>query len=184
MHYLVVAKVKDYPDITEICLGLLRQTDIMSSMDLDKGKWSSIFDEFQLYWQNSTMFPKFALNLFHEMWKNRDKDVPYEGDKYTTEELFPKKKQFIKDHGFWAEDDDVYAKVSGNFDYLLAGGKYDMETEEQKAKYKDVIAKFGKVDVFVLPDYECRFTNHRDVECPFEDDDEVWVLDGYTYCNW
>ena len=184
MHYLVVAKVKDYPDITEICLGLLRQTDIIGAMDLDKGKWVSIFDEFDLYWNNSTMFPKLAMILFKEMLGNYGKNEPCEGKKYTNEELVQKKRQFIKDHGLWVNDEDVYAKVSGHFDYLLAGGNYDMETEEQKAKYKDVIAKFGKVDVFVLPDYECRFTNHRDVECPFEDDDEVWVLDGYTYCEW
>ena len=106
------------------------------------------------------------------------------GDKDTPEELLQKKRQFIKDHGFWVDDGNVYAKVSGNFDYIIPGGKYDMENKNKAVRYKDVVAKFGKVDVFVLPDFECRFMKHRDVECPYQDDDEVWVLDGYTYCNW
>lgn len=184
MHYLVVAKVKDYPVIGDLIFGLTRHTDILNPNDLNGGKWENISGEFQDYWSNSIMFPKLVLNLFHERCADYGKDVPYEGDKDTPEELFQKRKQFVKDHGFWADDENVYAKVSGHFDYLLAGGKYDMETKDQKAKYKDVVAKFGKVDVFVLPDFECRFTKHRDVECPYQDDDEVWVLDGYTYCNW
>ena len=184
MHYLIVAKVKDYPVIGDLIFGLTRHTDILNPNDLNGGKWENITDEFQDYWSNSIMFPKLVLNLFHERCADYGKDVPYEGDKDTPEELFQKRKQFVKDHGFWADDENVYAKVSGYFDYLLAGGKYNMETKDQKAKYKDVVAKFGKVDAFVLPDFECRFTKHRDVECPFQDDDEVWVLDGYTYCNW
>lgn len=184
MHYLVVAKVKDYPDIAELIAGLTRQIDIISKDDLDIGIWKSITDEFQPYWENSTMLSKLSLILFYDICGNYGKDVSCESVKFTNEELNQKRKQFVRAHGFWADDHDIYAKVSGHFDYLLAGGKYNMETKDQKAKYKDVVAKFGKVDVFVLPDFECRFTKHRDVECPYQDDEEVWVLDGYTYCNW
>ena len=184
MHYLIVAKVKDYLVIGDLIFGLTRHTDILNPNDLNGGKWENITDEFQDYCKNSYLYPKMALVLFYEIFADYGKDVPYKGDKYTPEELLQKKRQFIKDHGFWIDDGNVYAKVSGNFDYIAPGGKYDMETEEQKAKYKDVVAKFGKVDVFVLPDFECRFTKHRDVECPYQDDDEVWVLDGYTYCEW
>lgn len=186
MHYLVVAKVKDYPNDNKLINGLIRQTDIISSMDLDIGIWKSITDEFQPYWENSTMLSKLSLILFDEMLANYGKDASCESKEYTKEELNQKRKQFILDHGFWVNDenDDVYAKVSGYFDYIIPGGKYNMGNKQDKAKYKDVVAKFGKVDVFVLPDFECRFTKHRDVECPYQDDDEVWVLDGYTYCNW
>lgn len=83
-----------------------------------------------------------------------------------------------------AKNDRIYTKVSGYFDYIRGIEKYGSEEEIETAKYKDVVAKFGKVDAFILPDFECRFTKHRDVECPFQDDDEVWVLDGYTYCDW
>ena len=186
MHYLVVAKVKDYPDDNKLISGLTRQTDIIGKMDLGNGKWENIIGEFPSFWKYSFMFPKLSMTLFYEMLGNYGKDVPCESKKYANEELNQKRKQFILEHGFWVDDEneDVYAKVSGHFDYIIPGEKYDMETEEQKAKYKDVIAKFGKVDVFVLPDYECRFTKHKGVECPYKDDDEVWVLDGYTYCEW
>ena len=184
MHYLVVAKVKDYPVIGDLIFGLTRHTDILNPNDLNGGKWENITDEFQYYWENSTMLSKLSLILFDEMLANYGKDASCESKEYTKEELNQKRKQFILDHGFWADDENVYAKVSGHFDYLLAGGKYDMENKNKAVRYKDVVAKFGKVDVFVLPDFECRFTKHRDVECPYQDDDEVWVLDGYTYCNW
>lgn len=53
-----------------------------------------------------------------------------------------------------------------------------METEDQKAKYKDVVAKFGPIDVFVLPDYEFYYTD--DNKCPFKPDDLVYVIDGHN----
>lgn len=184
MHYLVVAKVKDYPDADELVLGLTRQTDILGSPDFQRGKWESIKDEFQDYWENSYLYSKMALSLLKEMFADYGKDLSLLNEKYSKTELTQRQRQFTKDHGFWSEEQDIYAKVSGHFDYLIQGGKYDMKNKKKTVKYKDVVAKFGKVDVFVLPDFECRFTKHRDVECPYQDDDEVWVLDGYTYCSW
>ena len=186
MHYLVVAKVRDYLDVDKLISGLIRQTDILSNQDFENGKWENITDEFHAYWKNSYLYPKMALILFREYFANYGKEVHKESKKYTEEELCVKCDLFIKDHGLKIDDDhNVYTKVSGRFDYLLSGGRYDLGEDIKTAKYKDVVAKFGPIDVFVLPDFECRFTNRKGVEeCPFENDDEVWVLDGYTYCNW
>jgi hypothetical protein len=63
MHYLVVAKVKDYPVIGDLIFGLTRHTDILNPNDLNGGKWENISGEFQDYWSNSIMFPKLVLNL-------------------------------------------------------------------------------------------------------------------------
>lgn len=177
MHYLVVAKVKDYPDVNDIAVGMCRHTHIVGKGDMDTGKWKNIKDDFPILWLRSPIIGKYITYLYALQSRNPNKVLTdKDGEKAEC--------QCIKDSGFWVEDEDVYAKVSGYFDYIIPGGDYDMGTEDQKAKYKDVIAKYGKVDAFVLPDFECRFTKHRDVECSFQDDDEVWVLDGYTYCNW
>ena len=37
MHYLIVAKVKDYPVIGDLIFGLTRHTDILNPNDLNRG---------------------------------------------------------------------------------------------------------------------------------------------------
>ena len=141
------------------------------------GKWENIKEEFPIMWLTTPLIGKFVryLQVLHS---NQNEELTdKDGEKAEC--------QCIKDSGFWVEDEDVYAKVSGYFDYIIPGGDYHMGTEDQKAKYKDVIAKYGKIDAFVLPDYECHFIKNEGAEaCPYKDNDKVWVFDGYTYCNW
>lgn len=178
MHYLVVAKVKDYPDVVCFMIGLLRHTYANKNTE-SVGKWEDVTEEFDIY-RNS---PNAIMEYISEIDKRRT-ILKCGESSLSKDEIDDVMSDIFLRHGFIAKNDRIYAKVSGYFDYIRDTEKYGSEEETETAKYKDVIAKFGKVDVFVLPDFECRFTNHRDVECPFEDDDEVWVLDGYTYCNW
>ena len=180
MHYLVVGKVKDYPDFDKFTFGLSRHTYIYGDCDTEYGKWKNITNEFLIYWRRSTILFHYMMQMYSQILNT-----------YDTGKLSPSEEEFdaiqancIRDHGFWTRGGQVYAKVSGHFDYIVPGGRYDLGEDIKTAKYKDVIAKFGPVDVFVLPDFECRFTKHKGVECPYKDDDEVWVLDGYTFCKW
>ena len=61
MHYLVVAKVKDYPDDNTLISSLTRQTDIINVTDLGNGKWENIIGEFSSFWKYSFMFPKLRI---------------------------------------------------------------------------------------------------------------------------
>ena len=181
MHYLIVAKVKDYPDFNKFVFGLSRQTYILNDHDRDYGKWKDVTDEYCIYWRHSTMFAHYIAKVVM-----RRLEAEKEGKKFSLskDDVAKLQADCTFEHGFLAEDEKIYAKVSGYFDYIRGIEKYGSEEEIETAKYKDVVAKFGKVDAFVLPDFECRFTKHRNVECPFQDDDEVRVLDGYTYCDW
>lgn len=181
MHYLVVAKVKDYPNLEDFTFGLLRNTYILNDHDKDYGKWEDVSDEYCIYWRRSTMLAHYMAKVAMRV-MNAEKD----GKELSLSEddVAKIQSECTFEHGFLAEAGKVYAKVSGHFDYIVPGGKYYLGGKKDKAKYKDVVAKFGPVDVFVLPDFECCFTKHKGVECPFNDNDKVWVLDGYTYCEW
>lgn len=177
MHYLVVGRVKDYPKVENFAFGLLRHTFILGDGDRNYGKWENVTDEYCIYWRHTTILAHYIAEV---VMRNID------GSKsLSDEELSNIQAMCANQHGFWIEEGNVYAQVSGYFDYIIPGGKYNMQTRKQKAKYKDVVAKFGQVDAYVLPDFECRFTKIKGVEeCPFNDNDKVWVLDGYTYCEW
>ncbi|MBR1916043.1 MAG: hypothetical protein IJ830_06395 [Alphaproteobacteria bacterium] len=179
MHYLVVAKVKDYPDGGRLGLGLLKQTCMFGDDYLEYGKWENIADEFDTYWQTSTIIVRYVFEIYKEMQSARESKK-----ELTQEDLGKIQMKCIMSNGMWPKGKEIYAKVSGYFDYIISGGKFNMQTKKNKAKYKDVIAKYGNVDVFVLPNFECHFTKHKGVECPYKDDDKVWVFDGYSYCNW
>lgn len=178
MHYLVVAKVKDYPDVASFILGLVRHSYTNKNIE-SAGKWKDVTEEFNIYRNSPNAIMEYIVEI-----DKRCTILKCEESSLSKDEIDDVMCDVFLRHGFIAKNDRIYTKVSGYFDYIRGIEKYGSEEEIETAKYKDVVAKFGKVDAFVLPDFECRFTKHRDVECPFQDDDEVWVLDGYTYCNW
>ena len=182
MHYLVVAKVKDYPNVNELIIGLKRQALMISNCNLLRRKQGEINEDSPVYGEVATIFHKLAMAYLDNLHTDDDKASLYEGDKHTKKEIIQNQVQFIDNHNFCADsDNDTFVKAFGYFDFIVQGGEYDMENKNKAVKYRDVVAKYGKVDAYVLPDCECYFTKDEDTEtCPFKGNDKVWVLDGLT----
>ena len=157
MHYLVVAKVKDYPDFNELINALEH---------IDPAK-----DD---YWGN---WEEFAANVEEFSKSNKDEIMENFDDEDMSFE--DKVEAYIDLRGFRiGYDGKVYEKVSAHFDYCILGGRFVNENFANVVSYQKVIDKYGSAGAFVLPNYDFYYT--EDNKCPFKPDDLVYIIDGHN----
>ena len=157
MHYLVVAKVKDYPDFNEL-INALEHID--PAKDDYWGNWEEI----------AANVEEFSKSNKDEIMENfDDEDMSFED----------KVEAYIDLRGFRiGYDGKVYEKVSAHFDYCILGGRFVNENFANVVSYQKVIDKYGSAGAFVLPNYDFYYTD--DNKCPFKPDDLVYIIDGHN----
>ena len=157
MHYLVVAKVKDYPDFNEL-INALEHID--PAKDDYWGNWEEI----------AANVEEFSKSNKDEIMENfDDEDMSFED----------KVEAYIDLRGFRiGYDGKVYEKVSAHFDYCILGGRFVNENFANVVSYQKVIDKYGSAGAFVLPNYDFYYT--EDNKCPFKPDDLVYIIDGHN----
>lgn len=157
MHYLVVAKVKDYPDFNEL-INALEHID--PAKDDYWGNWEEI----------AANVEEFSKSNKDEIMENfDDEDMSFED----------KVEAYIDLRGFRiGYDGKVYEKVSAHFDYCILGGRFVNENFANVVSYQKVIDKYGSTGAFVLPNYDFYYT--EDNKCPFKPDDLVYIIDGHN----
>lgn len=157
MHYLVVAKVKDYPDFNELINALEH---------IDPAK-----DD---YWGN---WEEIAANVEEFSKSNKDEIMEnFDDEDMSFEDMV---EAYIDLRGFRiGYDGKVYEKVSAHFDYCILGGRFVNENFANVVSYQKVIDKYGSTGAFVLPNYDFYYT--EDNKCPFKPDDLVYIIDGHN----
>ena len=157
MHYLVVAKVKDYPDFNEL-INALEHID--PAKDDYWGNWEEI----------AANVEEFSKSNKDEIMENfDDEDMSFED----------KVEAYIDLRGFRiGYDGKVYEKVSAHFDYCILGGRFVNENFANVVSYQKVIDKYGSAGAFVLPNYDFYYT--EDNKCPFKPDDLVYIIDAHN----
>lgn len=154
MHYLVVAKVEDYPDVCDLIKALSH------GYSFDTGKWGVIADSFEDFLKTNKD------DIISDI---DDEEMSIEDQTLAYMELFGYLISF---------DGQIYEKVSSHFDSCVLGGRYTKGDLEYVAPYQNVIDEHGGVGAFVLPDYDFYYTEYK--KCPFKPDDLVYVLDGHN----
>lgn len=157
MHYLVVAKVKDYPDFNEL-INALEHID--PAKDDYWGNWEEI----------AANVEEFSKSNKDEIMENfDDEDMSFED----------KVEAYIDLRGFRiGYDGKVYEKVSAHFDYCILGGRYITNDISSVTTYRKVCEEYGDAGAFVLPKYYMLYTDEG--RCPFEPEDIVYVIDGHN----
>lgn len=157
MHYLVVAKVEDYPNFNELENSLMYIEPVSSDR---WGDWEEIAASVEEFSKSN----KDEINAEID-----DEDMSFE-DKVLA---------YLELCGFHLDNNgSVWQKVSDHFDYCTLGGRFSNDNLENIVPYKKVIEEYGEVDAFVLSDYDFYYTD--DNKCPFEPDDLVYVIDGHN----
>ena len=154
MHYLVVAKVKDYPDVKDL-MDALSHGDTSAA-----GNWKLVADSLEDF---------IKANKDDIISEIDDDEMPVEDQALAYIELF----------GYHiASNGKIYEKVSSHFDSCVLGGRYTNEDITGVAPYQNVLDECGQADAFVLPEYELYYTDEN--ECPFKPDDPVYIIDGHN----
>lgn len=156
MHYLVVAKVKDYPDVIELLKALTYNHPVEKDF---WGKWEKI----------AGSLAEFAFNNKEEINDTIDDEDMSFDDKVS---------EYMDICGFRTGCyGEIYQKVSAHFDECSLGGRYVNKNFADVVPYQKVIDEYGE-DAFVLPNYDFYYT--EDNKCPFKPDDLVYVIDGHN----
>ena len=157
MHYLVVAKVKDYPDVDTLMCALTHHN---SSKSGTSGIWKYIAGSIEEFASSNRD------DIISEI---DDEDMCFE-DKVST---------YIELGGFRIDSNGVvWQKISDHFDYCVFGGRFVNKNLENVVPYQKVIDEYGKVAAFVLPEYDFYYTDEK--QCPFKPDDLVYIIDGHN----
>lgn len=157
MHYLVVAKVEDYPNFNELKNSLM----YIEPASSDRwGDWEEI----------AANVEEFSKSNKDEIMENfDDEDMSFED----------KVEAYIDLRGFRiGYDGKVYEKVSAHFDYCILGGRFVKDNLDNIVPYQKVIDEYGEVAGYVLLDYVFFYVEEE--KCPFEPDDLVYIIDAHN----
>ncbi len=155
MHYLVIARVKDYPDVEEVMEAL---TYDYPAKDDYSGKWVKTYDTLE----------EFIADYKDEITESID------GEDFSFDE---KVSEYMDSNGFrLGFDGKVYQKDSAHFDNCVFGGRYINKNVSCVVPYKTVIDEYADAAAYVLPGYKFYYTD--DNKCPFAPDDLVYIIDG------
>jgi len=157
MHYLVVAKVKDFPDVDDLMEALVPSD---SEPEDSPGKWKLV-----------------AESIDEFISSNKDEIISeIDDDEMSFENKVSMYLEFFR---LYADcDGRVWEKTSEHFDYCLLGGGFTNDKITDIVPYQKVIDEYGEVAAFVLADYG--FYDTDDEECPFKPDDLVYIIDGHN----
>lgn len=167
MHYLVVAKVKDYPNFNEL------ENSLMYIEPASSDRWGD--------WE------EIAANVEEFSESNKDDIMRRFNDENMSFE--DKVLAYIDENRFRVGDDGkVYEKISAHFDYCVLGGRFATNKVPSVTTYNKVCEEYGEVAAFVLPTYdeddkrEYKYDLYyiEEDSCDFEPDDLVYVIDGHN----
>lgn len=167
MHYLVVAKVKDYPDVEELMSAL---TFAYAEENDSVGDWEKIADSLE-------EFISYNENEINS--ENDDEDMTLED----------KAMEYIEEWGYQLRSDGgIWEKASAHFDFCVLGGRFATDDVPSVTTYNKVCEEYGEVAAFVLPTYdeddkrEYKYDLYyiEEDSCDFEPDDLVYVIDGHN----
>lgn len=83
------------------------------------------------------------------------------------------------DDNYYIDDTCDDTKSTAHFDYCTLGGRFSLDGNIHIATYKQVIEKHGRVNAYLLENYEFFYTEYDDNKCPFKSDDVVYIIDGH-----
>lgn len=155
-HCITVARIEDHPFWDVLADALIYEVGNISII----GKWEKVY-----------------ANEDEMISENKD-EINSTAESY--EEDFNEAIKTFMENNFmeFGYDGAVYQKVTAQFDYCGLGYEDDDCKLDEVMKYKDVVEKSSdSIYAFIAADYDFICTDY--MECPFADDDLVYVINGH-----
>ena len=152
MHYLVIAKTKDYPFVSQVIEALT----YYYNGEITIGKWDKMYE-------NRDEF--IAIN------KDRIEKVMEKEGLNFDDAVYSFMRTCLLEYSDYGA---IFEKTSCHFDYCDFGGGFIENGLPPITEYKN-IQKYGHLFGFVTENYEFHCTDNE--KCTFEDDELVYIID-------